>query len=112
MTKPTRRASQACAGGPPDLSDCGVREMRHVLPDVDARRKAQGISSGIPASPPDSKFKDGMKGARSFVSGLLGSLGFKVDVGKRRAPVSLRHSRLSWPHVLIYGTRRASRRTR
>jgi acetylornithine deacetylase/succinyl-diaminopimelate desuccinylase-like protein len=54
----------------------------------------------------DSKYKAGMKSAQEFVSGLLGSLGFKVDV----VPTDLhpiifaqRGGDKSWPHILVYG---------
>ena len=54
----------------------------------------------------DSKFKDGMQGAQGFVSGLLGSLGFAVEVVKTDLhPIILAHrgGDASWPHVIIYG---------
>ncbi len=54
----------------------------------------------------DSKFKDGMKGAQEFVSGLLASMGFKVEVVKTELhPIvfAQRGSDPSWPHVVIYG---------
>lgn len=54
----------------------------------------------------DSKFKDGMRGAQQFVSNLLGSMGFHVEV----VPTELhpiifaqREGDPSWPHVVIYG---------
>jgi acetylornithine deacetylase/succinyl-diaminopimelate desuccinylase-like protein len=54
----------------------------------------------------DSKFKDGMRRAQQFVSDLLGSMGFKVEV----VPTELhpiifaqRGGDPSWPHVVIYG---------
>jgi acetylornithine deacetylase/succinyl-diaminopimelate desuccinylase-like protein len=54
----------------------------------------------------DSKFKDGMRGAQEFVSTLLGSLGFAVEV----VPTDLhpiifaqRGGENTWPHVVIYG---------
>ncbi|ACB76464.1 M20/M25/M40 family metallo-hydrolase [Opitutus terrae] len=54
----------------------------------------------------DSKYKDGMQGAQRFVSELLGSLGFKVEVVKTDLhPIifAQRGSDPSWPHVVIYG---------
>ena len=54
----------------------------------------------------DPKAKAGMQGAQEFVSGLLRSLGFAVDV----VPTDLhplifaqRAGRPEWPHVVIYG---------
>jgi acetylornithine deacetylase/succinyl-diaminopimelate desuccinylase-like protein len=59
-----------------------------------------------PSVSADSKFKEGMRGAQEFVSTLLGSLGFAVEV----VPTSLhpiifaqRGGDKSWPHVVIYG---------
>src|SRR5436190_3215112 len=54
----------------------------------------------------DSKFKEGMRGAQEFVSGLLGSMGFEVEVVKTDLhPIILAHrgGDASWPHVIIYG---------
>jgi acetylornithine deacetylase/succinyl-diaminopimelate desuccinylase-like protein len=54
----------------------------------------------------DPKFKAGMQGAQEFVSGLLGSLGFKVDVVKTDLhPIifAQRAGEKNWPHVVIYG---------
>jgi acetylornithine deacetylase/succinyl-diaminopimelate desuccinylase-like protein len=54
----------------------------------------------------DSKAAAGMKGAQEFVSGLLGSLGFKVEVVKtEKHPIifAQRGGDQSWPHVVIYG---------
>jgi acetylornithine deacetylase/succinyl-diaminopimelate desuccinylase-like protein len=59
-----------------------------------------------PSVSTDSKFKDGMRGAQEFVSSLLGSLGFKVDVVKtEKHPIifAQRPGEKSWPHVVIYG---------
>lgn len=59
-----------------------------------------------PSVSTDPKFAAGMKGAQEFVSGLLGSLGFKVEVAKTDMhPLILasREGDKSWPHVLIYG---------
>jgi acetylornithine deacetylase/succinyl-diaminopimelate desuccinylase-like protein len=53
----------------------------------------------------DSRFKEGMQGAQRFVSDLLGSLGFAVEV----VPTALhpiifaQRGEKSWPHVIIYG---------
>ncbi|MDB6169196.1 MAG: peptidase [Verrucomicrobia bacterium] len=60
----------------------------------------------FPSVSADSKFKDGMRGAQEFVSGLLGSLGFQVEVVKTDLhPIILarRGGDPSWPHVIIYG---------
>lgn len=54
----------------------------------------------------DPKAKEGMKGAQEFVSGLLTSLGFAVDVVHTELhPVifAQRGGEKSWPHVVIYG---------
>ena len=59
-----------------------------------------------PSVSTDSKFRDGMKGAQEFVSGLLGSLGFAVEVVKTDLhPIilAIHGTDPSWPHVLIYG---------
>lgn len=59
-----------------------------------------------PSVSADSTFKEGMRGAQGFVSTLLSSLGFKVEV----VPTELhpiifaqRGGDSSWPHVVIYG---------
>lgn len=54
----------------------------------------------------DTKNKDGMRGAQEFVSSLLGSLGFQVEVVKTELhPIifAQRGSDPAWPHVVIYG---------
>ena len=54
----------------------------------------------------DSTQREGMKGAQEFVSNLLSSLGFKVEVvATDRHPIvfAQRGGDKSWPHVLIYG---------
>ncbi len=59
-----------------------------------------------PSISADSKAHAGMKGAQEFVSGLLGSLGFKVEVVKTDLhPIILaeRGGDQAWPHVIIYG---------
>jgi acetylornithine deacetylase/succinyl-diaminopimelate desuccinylase-like protein len=59
-----------------------------------------------PSVSTDPKFGDGMRGAQEFVSGLLGSMGFKVEVVKTKVhPIILatRGGDPSWPHVVIYG---------
>lgn len=59
-----------------------------------------------PSVSTDPKFAEGMKGAQQFVSGLLGSLGFKVDVVNTKLhPVifAQRGDNPAWPHVVIYG---------
>jgi acetylornithine deacetylase/succinyl-diaminopimelate desuccinylase-like protein len=60
----------------------------------------------FPSVSTDSKFKEGMVGAQGFVSALLGSLGFKVEVVRTEMhPIILasRGGDPSWPHVVIYG---------
>src|SRR5476649_1838761 len=60
----------------------------------------------FPSVSADSKYKDGMRGAQEFVSGLLGSMGFAVEVVKTNLhPIILAHrgGDASWPHVIIYG---------
>ncbi|MEO7415398.1 MAG: dipeptidase [Opitutaceae bacterium] len=59
-----------------------------------------------PSVSADSQFREGMKGAQQFVSDLLGSMGFKVDVVSTALhPIILasRGDNPAWPHVLIYG---------
>ncbi len=59
-----------------------------------------------PSVSTDPSFKQGMLGAQNFVSTLLGSLGFKVEVVKTDVhPIILasRGGDPSWPHVVIYG---------
>jgi acetylornithine deacetylase/succinyl-diaminopimelate desuccinylase-like protein len=59
-----------------------------------------------PSVSTDSKFKDGMRGAQEFVAGLLGSLGFAVEVVPTKLhPIVLarRGGDPAWPHVIIYG---------
>jgi acetylornithine deacetylase/succinyl-diaminopimelate desuccinylase-like protein len=54
----------------------------------------------------DSQAAAGMRGAQEFVSGLLASLGFEVEVVKtERHPIVLarRGGEPGWPHVVIYG---------
>lgn len=54
----------------------------------------------------DPKAKDGMRGAQEFVSGLLKSLGFAVDVVHTDLhPVifAQRGGDTKWPHVVVYG---------
>ena len=59
-----------------------------------------------PSVSTDSKHKDGMRGAQEFVSGLLSSLGFGVEVVPTNLhPIILAHrgGDPAWPHVIIYG---------
>jgi acetylornithine deacetylase/succinyl-diaminopimelate desuccinylase-like protein len=59
-----------------------------------------------PSVSTDPKFKEGMQGAQQFVSGLLGSLGFEVEVVKTDLhPIILarRGGNPAWPQVVIYG---------
>ncbi len=54
----------------------------------------------------DPKYRDGMKGAQEFVSALLGTLGFKVDVVSTDLhPIifAQRGGDAQWPHVVVYG---------
>jgi acetylornithine deacetylase/succinyl-diaminopimelate desuccinylase-like protein len=54
----------------------------------------------------DSRCGEGMRGARDFVSGLLGSMGFAVEVvptGLHPIIFAQRGGDPSWPHVVIYG---------
>ena len=54
----------------------------------------------------DSKFHEGMVGAQNFVSDLLTSMGFKVEVVKTaKHPIvfAQRGGDKAWPHVVIYG---------
>ncbi len=59
-----------------------------------------------PSISTDPKYKDGMRGAQEFVSDLLRSLGFAVEVVKTNLhPIILaqRDGDPGWPHVIIYG---------
>ncbi len=59
-----------------------------------------------PSVSTDPRFGDGMKGAQEFISGLLNSLGFAVEVvATERHPIVFaeRGGNPSWPHVVIYG---------
>ena len=59
-----------------------------------------------PSVSADPAFKAGMKGALDFTTGLLGSIGFKVEVVKTDLhPIILaaRGDNPDWPHVIIYG---------
>ena len=59
-----------------------------------------------PSVSTDPKFRDGMKGAQEFVAGLLGSIGFEVEIAKTDMHPLILASRdgdKAWPHVLIYG---------
>lgn len=59
-----------------------------------------------PSVSTDPKFKDGMRGAQEFVSGLLGSMGFAVEVVPTPLhPLILarRSGPAEWPQVVIYG---------
>ncbi|HXN36238.1 MAG TPA: M20/M25/M40 family metallo-hydrolase [Opitutaceae bacterium] len=60
----------------------------------------------FPSVSTDPSFGEGMRGAQGFVSGLLGSMGFEVEVVKTDVhPIILasRGGDPSWPHVVIYG---------
>ena len=59
-----------------------------------------------PSVSADPAFKAGMNGARDFVAGLLGSIGFDVEVVPTALhPLILAHrpGKAEWPHVIIYG---------
>ena len=59
-----------------------------------------------PSVSTDPKYRDGMRGAQEFVSGLLRSLGFAVEVvkiGLHPIILAQREGDPSWPHVIIYG---------
>ncbi len=59
-----------------------------------------------PSVSADPQFREGMRGAQDFVTGLLGSLGFQVEVAKTDLhPIILarREGPAAWPHVIIYG---------
>lgn len=59
-----------------------------------------------PSISADSSYKEGMRGARDFVAGLLKSIGFAVDVVPTKLhPIVLAHrgGDPKWPHVMIYG---------
>jgi acetylornithine deacetylase/succinyl-diaminopimelate desuccinylase-like protein len=61
---------------------------------------------GHPSISTDPRYKDGMKGAQEFVSGLLRSIGFEVEVVKTDLhPIILAQhdGPAAWPHVIIYG---------
>jgi acetylornithine deacetylase/succinyl-diaminopimelate desuccinylase-like protein len=54
----------------------------------------------------DPKFQEGMRGAQQFLTGLLGGMGFAVEVvPTARHPIILaeRGGDPAWPHVIIYG---------
>lgn len=60
----------------------------------------------FPSVSTDSRHKEGMRGAQEFVAGLLGDMGFAVEV----IPTQLhplifaqRGGDPAWPHVIIYG---------
>ena len=59
-----------------------------------------------PSVSADSKFREGMRGAQNFVSELLGSMGFSVEVvATDLHPIILasRGTNPAWPHVVVYG---------
>jgi acetylornithine deacetylase/succinyl-diaminopimelate desuccinylase-like protein len=59
-----------------------------------------------PSVSADSRFRAGMQGAQEFISGLLGSIGFEVEVIRTDLhPIVLAHrgGDPRWPHVVIYG---------
>jgi acetylornithine deacetylase/succinyl-diaminopimelate desuccinylase-like protein len=59
-----------------------------------------------PSVSADPNFKAGMKGAQEFVAGLLGGMGFAVEIVPTNLhPIILarRGGDEHWPHVIIYG---------
>ena len=59
----------------------------------------------FPSVSTDSKFKEGMRGAQDFVSGLLGGMGFNVEVVKTEIhPIILasRGGAVSYTHLDVY----------
>ncbi len=59
-----------------------------------------------PSVSADSRFRAGMQGAQEFIAGLLGSIGFEVEVVRTDLhPIVLAHrgGDPRWPHVVIYG---------
>jgi len=59
-----------------------------------------------PSVSADSRFSAGMQDAQQFISGLLGSIGFEVEVVRTDLhPIVLAHrgGDPRWPHVVIYG---------
>jgi acetylornithine deacetylase/succinyl-diaminopimelate desuccinylase-like protein len=59
-----------------------------------------------PSVSADSRFRVGMQGAQEFISSLLGSIGFEVEVVRTDLhPIVLAHrgGDPRWPHVVIYG---------
>ena len=79
--------------------------MRHVGRMFDPVEKLKEFIRH-PSVSADSAFKDGMKGAQTFLSDLFGSIGFEVEVVKTDLhPIILasRGGDPKWPHVIIYG---------
>ena len=59
-----------------------------------------------PSVSTDARYRDGMRGAQQFVSGLLGSMGFAVEVvptGLHPIILAQRPGDRGWPHIIIYG---------
>lgn len=59
-----------------------------------------------PSVSADPAFREGMHGARDFIAGLLGQIGFAVEIVPTPLhPVILaeRTGPAEWPHVIIYG---------
>lgn len=59
-----------------------------------------------PSISADPSAKEGMKGAREFVAGLLTSIGFSTEIVPTALhPIVLAHrgGKPDWPHVIIYG---------
>ncbi|WP_269527187.1 M20/M25/M40 family metallo-hydrolase [Coraliomargarita parva] len=60
----------------------------------------------FPSVSTDPAYAEGMKGARSYATGLLEQLGFTVEVVETELhPILLaeRHGNPEWPHVVLYG---------
>jgi len=54
----------------------------------------------------DPQFQQGMAGARDFIAGLLGEMGFAVEIvptALHPVVVAKRGDNPAWPHVIIYG---------
>ena len=79
--------------------------MRQVGRMFDPIEKLQEFirHSSVSADP---QFREGMRGAQTFVSDILDSIGFEVEVVKTDLhPIILasRGENPEWPHVIIYG---------
>ncbi len=60
----------------------------------------------FPSVSTDSKYAEGLDGARSYICGLLKTLGFSLEVVEtERHPIvyAERFGRPEWPHIVLYG---------